>query len=95
MGDDGWNAMLARAFARAEVSHPALKNIRRFNEGRIHLDDVAASVEALGVAEATAAIEALLAGIVDVLSQLIGEDMVVRLIEPEAESRKGGGAHAP
>lgn len=96
IGEDGCNALLARALARTEADHPALKNIRRPNEGGIHLDGVVASVEAHGVAEVSAAIEALLAALADVLVRLIGEDMVIRLIDPDApRSRTGGGAQAP
>jgi hypothetical protein len=96
MGEDGCNALLARALARTEADHPALKNIRRINEGSIHLDGVVTSVEVHGVAAVTAAIEALLAALVEILGRLIGEDMVIRLIDPDATwSRTGGGAQAP
>jgi hypothetical protein len=92
MGEDGCTALLARALARTEPDHPALIDIRRLNDGSIHLDGVVASVEVHGVAQVTAAIEALLAALVDVLSRLIGEEMALRLIDPDASrSRKGGG----
>jgi hypothetical protein len=92
MGDDGWNALLVRAIAQTEPAHPALSNIR-LNEGGAHLDGVVESVEAHGAAVATEAIEALLATLVDILGRLIGEDMALRLIDPDASrSGKGGGA---
>jgi len=95
MGEDGRNALLVRALARTEADHPALKNVVRINEGSIHLDGVVASVEAHGVAAVTAAIEALLAALTDLLARLIGEDMAVRLIDPDAPpSRKGDGAQS-
>lgn len=95
MGEDGRNALLVRALARTEAHHPALKNICRLNEGGIQLDGVVASVEAHGVAAVTAAIEALLAALVDVLARLIGEDMAIRLIDNDGpRSRTGDGAQS-
>ena len=96
MGEAGCNALLARALARAEVAHPALRQVRLSDDGGVHLDGVVASVEAHGAVAATAAVEALLVALVDVLVRLIGEDMTVRLIEPDAaQSSAGDGAQAP
>jgi hypothetical protein len=96
MGDDGCTALLARALARTEDRHPALKDMRRYNDGSIHLDGVVAAVEAHGVTAVTAATEALLAALVDVLARLIGEDMAIRLIDHDAAgSRTNGKARAP
>lgn len=96
MGEDGSDALLTRALARTERDHPALKNIRGRNEGGIQVDGVAASVEAHGVAAVTAAIEALLVALVDILGRLIGEDMAIRLIDPDSlRSRNSDGAPAP
>lgn len=81
VGDDGRDALLARALARAESGHPVLKDIRRLNNGAVHLDGVVASVEAHGVAPVTAAIEALLAALLEVLGRLIGEDMAMKLLD--------------
>jgi hypothetical protein len=96
MGIDGCNALLVRALARTEAEHPALKSITRLNENSIHLDGVAASIEAHGVAAVTKAIEALIAALIDALGRLIGEDMAMRLIDPDAPpSRSGDKAEAP
>lgn len=96
MGEDGRNALLVRALARTEADHPALKNIVGLDEGGIQLGGVAASVEAHGVAKVTAAVEALLATLVDVLGRLIGEDMAIQIIDHDAsQPRKGGGAKTP
>jgi hypothetical protein len=95
MGDSGADALLARALARTEAHHPALKNILRLHAGGIHLDGVNASVETHGVATVTAAIEALLATLVDILGRLIGDDMALRLINgdlgPSQNGRRGQG----
>lgn len=84
MGEDGCNALLVRALARTEANHPALKDVCRLNDGSVHLTGVVASVEAHGVEAVTAAIEALLAAVVDILGRLIGEDMAIRLLDHDA-----------
>jgi len=95
MGEDGSNALLARALSRTEAQHPALTSIRRLNEGGIHLDGVVASVAAQGVAPVTAAVEALLASLVEILGRLVGEDMAIRLIDDEPRSRSSDGTKTP
>ena len=96
MGEAGGNALLARALTRTEAQHPALKSIRRLNEGRIHLDGVAVGVEAHGVTAVTSAIEALLAALIEILGRLIGDEMAIRLIDQDAlRPPTGGGAKAP
>ena len=96
VGDDGRNALLARALARTESDHPALKDLRKLNHGVIHLDGLATSVEAHGVVPVTAAIEALLAALLDVLGRLIGEDMAKRLLDHDlAGPSSEGGTRTP
>lgn len=82
MGVDGCNALLVRALARMEADHPAVKKVCRINGDNIQLDGVAASIEAYGVAAVTAAVEALVATLLDALGRLIGEDMAIRIIDP-------------
>ena len=95
VGDDGRNALLARALARTESGHPALKDIRQLNNGVVHLDGIVASVEAHGVVQVTAAIEALLAALVDVLGRLIGEDMAMRLLDHDLPGPSADGGTTP
>jgi hypothetical protein len=96
MGEDGSSALLARALSQTERAHPALQSIRRLNGGSIHLDGVIAGVEAHDVAELTAAVEALLAALIDILGRLIGEDMAIRLIDSDpVPSRRRAGAREP
>ena len=95
LGEDGWTALLARALARTEADHPALKNIRPLIEGGLDLDAVIAGIETHGLANVTAAIEALLAALIDILGRLIGEDMAIALIEQDSpRSRPSGGEQA-
>jgi hypothetical protein len=96
MGADGCTALLARALARTETHHPALTDIRRLDEGSIHLDGVVASVATHGVAGVATAIEALVAALIEILGRLIGEDMAIRLIEHDATGpRTNGKAQGP
>jgi hypothetical protein len=96
VGAGGCNALLARALARAETNHPTLKDVRRLKGNDVQLDGVVASVETHGIAAVTAAIEALLAAVLDILTRLIGEEMAMRVINRDAlPSRTGGGARAP
>jgi hypothetical protein len=96
VGDDGRDALLARALARTETDHPALKGIRAINNGVIHLDSVVATVEAHGVAPVTTAIVALLAALLDVLGRLIGEEMAMRLLDHDLSGPStDGGTRTP
>ena len=70
----------------AKTNHPALKDVRPSNGDGVYLDGVPASIETHGVAAVTAAIEALLAALIDILGRLIGEDMATRLIDHDAST---------
>ena len=80
VGEDGYRALLVRALARTESDHPVLGDIRHADDAGIHLDVVGA-VDAHGAAAVGAALESVLAAIVDILSDLIGADMVRSLLE--------------
>lgn len=80
-GNDGYAALLGRAFARTRPGHPALNDIRRGSDDDIYLDGVVASVQAHGVPVVAAALESLVASLIDVLSGLIGADMVRNLLD--------------
>ncbi len=96
MGEAGCAALIARARVRTEGDHPALKKLRRVNEGSLQLDGVVESIEVHGLGDVTAALEALLAALADILIRLIGEDMAITLINREAPSkRNSGGVRAP
>ena len=95
MGDDGSTALLARALARTEAKHPALTTARRISRGGITLDNVAEATETHGAAAMTAAVEALFAALVEVLGNLIGEDMAVRIMEIGAPDAPSGDKASP
>ena len=94
LGDDGRAALLARALSRTEKGHPALLRIRRLEHEVMQLDGVAKSVATDGMAVTTAAIEVLVAAVIEVLSRLIGEDMALRIIGDDTESEAGDDARS-
>lgn len=79
LGTDGCNALLVRALARTEAQHPLIAELRRSSEGNMSFDVLVQSVDDHGIVPVTAAIEAMLAALVDILIRLIGEDMTIRL----------------
>lgn len=83
VGDDGYVALVSRAITRTQAEHPLLLDIRRNGDENISRDGVVASVDAHGIPPVTAALESLLASIADLLSGLIGADMVTNLLDPD------------
>jgi hypothetical protein len=97
LGTDGCNALLVRAVTRTEARHPLIAELQRAHEGHISFDGLVKSVDEHGVDAVTAAIEALLAALIDILVRLIGEEMTVRLTAADAASHSetDGGAPTP
>lgn len=96
MGDAGCAALLARALARAERGHPVLKELHGHADEGIRVDGIAACADANGSANVRAAIEALVAALVDILTRLIGDDMAIRLLDHDGPQPRGrGGAREP
>lgn len=96
MGDAGSAALLARAFARTEAAYPPLKDLRRPGDNGVRLDGIAASADKHGIEDVTAAIEALITAVIDILTRLIGEDMTIQLFDYDKhEPPTRGGAGAP
>lgn len=92
VGEDGYSALLVRALARSQSDHPVLEDMRRTEPAGIHLD-VVGCVEVHGAAAVGAALESLLAALVDILSDLIGADMVRSLLDDDdlPRARRNGG----
>ena len=96
MGDAGCAALFARALARTEGAHPVLKDLHGPADEGIRLDGIAASAEAHGIEDVTAAIEALIGALVDILTRLVGGDMAIRLLDHDGpQPRARGGAREP
>jgi hypothetical protein len=89
LGEDGYRALLARAFANTHDQQALFKDMQRMNAAGIDLD-VVTGVEAHGVATVSGALEALLAAVVDILSELIGADMVRSLLDQDASPALNG-----
>lgn len=93
VGEDGYNALLSRALARTERSQPVLKDIRGHESVGIHLDVVTA-VERHGMGTVREAVESLLTALIDILSELIGADMVRNLFDHDENPQAPGGRSA-
>ena len=83
LGQDGCDALIARALARTQGEHPVLKEVPRSKGAGVGLDEVVAS-DAVHTPAVAAALEALLTAVLDILARLIGEDMATRIIDPDA-----------
>lgn len=78
IGSEGYRALLDRALGLARAEHPALNNVScRPGEQPA----VTAAVRAHGAAEMAAGIVALLATLIELLGRVIGEELVVQLLE--------------
>jgi hypothetical protein len=81
VGEDGHDALLTRAVTRAQTEHPALRDVGHTGGAGIRLDGLTASVDRHGLPVVAAAVESMLAALVDVLSGLIGADMVLNILD--------------
>lgn len=88
VGDDGYNALLARALRSTETDHPVLTRMRRVDGAGIYLDGVLASVDTHGVPTVAAALESLIAAVADILGSLIGADMALNLLTDDGQSAR-------
>jgi hypothetical protein len=91
VGDDGYNALVARALHRIQAQHPAVLDIRRVVGDTTYLDSVEVAAEKHGAPAVTAAIEAVLTEIIDILSSLVGTDMVGSLLQRDGTFPHGPG----
>jgi hypothetical protein len=93
-GRDAIHALLTRALAEARDAHPALADVEIAPDRVLHLKGLTArSTNAGDAVETTAAVIALITSTVAILTRLIGEDMVARLLhqllttDPRDEAR--------
>ena len=80
-GPDGLDAMHSRALATAREGHPALTHVRIEPRREARLTELAASAHAYPPAEVADALTALIAATLALLSRLIGDDLVRRLVQ--------------
>jgi len=86
VGDDGYAALLARAVVTTAPDEPVLPVIPRSDAKGVDLD-IPTAVKAHGVHAVRAYLESLLAALVGILSDLIGEDMARMLLDPDRSPR--------
>lgn len=84
VGDDGYTALLARALRITEPEHAVLTSIRRLDGEGISLDAFAEHLASHGDQAVTAALEALLTSLIDLLGSLIGADLVWGLLADDS-----------
>jgi hypothetical protein len=80
-GPDGFHAVLSRALATARKAHPALAHVRIEQRGEWRLAELAASAHKYHPADFRDALLALVAATLALLSRLIGDDLVRRLLQ--------------
>lgn len=86
VGARGYEALTSRALVETRVQHPALENMRYILHSDPALTGVPESVERFGAKATAAGLSALLEMILALLSRLIGDDIVVTLVERSMEN---------
>ena len=84
LGPDGCSALLSRALAECERTHPVVAHLRGGDGREIRLEGVAAGIQRFGYDAAEAGVEAMVASLLGILGKLIGEDMALRLLDLDA-----------
>jgi hypothetical protein len=95
VGDDGYNALLVRALARTRPEQPAIGDLYRVEAAQIYVDGIAASVTMHGSAVVGAALESLIAALLDILIDLIGADLVANLVGHDGPSQSRSDRSTP
>jgi len=78
IGAMGYRTLLDRALVLARAEHPALGSLSCYGGDEAM---ITAAVRAHGAAEVAAGMVALVAGLVELLGRIIGEEMALRLVE--------------
>jgi hypothetical protein len=74
----GYRALLDRALALARAEHPALGSLSCHGGDE---EMITAAVRTHGAAEVAAGMVVLVAGLVELLGRIIGDEMALRLVE--------------
>lgn len=78
IGTDGYGTLLTRALVLARKDHPSLASLSGLAEGQ---PATSAAVQAHGAGAVSVGLMALVAVLIELLGEIIGEDMAVRLVE--------------
>jgi hypothetical protein len=92
-GPYGYHALLSRALAEATADHPALAAVRVRSPLDPTLEGLSDAARAHGSGATVDALTTVVAGIVELLGRLIGDDMAVNLVELAAPARSRTTAH--
>jgi hypothetical protein len=90
LGDHGCEALMSRAIATIEPRHPLVTELRHgqtFTRERL-----ATAVQMHGAAAAEAAVESLIGTLIEILARLIGEEMAIRMVDPDGPPHVRDGA---
>lgn len=91
VGSDGCHALFTRALTQGRASHPALATIQLRARSDPYVEGVEETTMAHSDAVAAAALQAMLAFLIELLGRLIGDDMAMKLIERSlVESSRSG-----
>ena len=91
VGANGSLALFTRALAEARAQHPVLAEVRIRTRSAASLEGVPETVQKHGAAATADGLTSLLVTLLELLGRLIGDDMVMRLVEQgnQNDSRNG------
>ena len=81
LGEDGYTALLQRALARVQRRYPVLDDLGPPGHPSLDITAIAEGADAHTAPVLAAAVESLLAALIDTLNGLIGADMTLSLLE--------------
>lgn len=87
LGVTGSDALFARALAQAKSEHLALEEVEIRRNSEPTFEGVTAAVQTHGAPAVVAGLETVLERLIELLGRLVGDDMVVRLVEPSPARR--------
>ena len=87
LGPVGTEALFARALAQAQAEHPSLRSLHVTLGSDPGLDGLPEGIHTHGSDPVAAGLEAALANLFEILGRLIGEDMTMRLVDPDGPSQ--------
>jgi hypothetical protein len=91
VGATGTQALFSRSLADARRVHPALAQIRLQADTTPRIVGIAEAARENGPAATAAALEALLATLINLLGRFIGEDMVANLVDRNSTDSDAAG----
>lgn len=82
VGADGARGLFVRALAEVQPKHPILSGITVDMPAAGAMEGIPESIRTHGDTPVAAALDSLLVALLALLARLIGDDMVVKLVEP-------------